>query len=146
MSTPKTSYLVNIARGYVLTYEKSGRPSGVVVENLGDHDDEQKWIVEQGDEPDILAFKNAANGEYLYCTEARYLGKVKTGEKQWWKISYDEVKAPGACRLSVVGTPDVFLNNADMNVRRPGAGNNEVYMRKWDVCCSRRREHKQQTL
>jgi hypothetical protein len=62
---------------------------------------------------------------------------VKKDDKQWWKVSYDEVKAPGAFRPSVVGNPDFYLNNIDMSVRKPSAGNNQVYVRKWDACSLR---------
>ena len=130
----KTFYLASVSNGHVLAQQENGRPSGVVVENRGDRGDEQKWTIEHGDEPNTIALKCAANGKYLHCYEGKSWGKVGTGEKQWWKISNDDVSAPGACRIGPVDHPDVFLNHHSGNTVRRGAAGTKVHMYKWEVC------------
>jgi hypothetical protein len=92
MSNPKTVYLVSACQGHVLAHAEKGR-SGVVAENRGCQGDEEKWVVEQGDEPDVVAFRCAANGKYLNAEPGRY-NYAGTGDRQWWKISFEEVRTP----------------------------------------------------
>ncbi|GAB7327356.1 hypothetical protein MBLNU13_g11229t1 [Cladosporium sp. NU13] len=127
-----TFYLASVSNGHVLAHQENSRPSGVVVENKGDRSDEQKWTVEYGDEPDTIALKCAANDKYLHCFEGKSWGKVGTGEKQWWKISNDDVSAPGACRIGPVDFPDVYLNHHSGNTVRRGAAGAKVHMYKWE--------------
>jgi hypothetical protein len=103
------------------------------VENKGDRGDEQKWTIEYGDEPNTIALKCAANDKYLHCFEGKSWGKVGTGDKQWWKISNDDVSAPGACRIGPVDFPDVYLNHHSGNTVRRGAAGAKVHMYKWEV-------------
>ena len=132
-SSSTTFYLASVSNGHVLAHQENSRPSGVVVENKGDRSDEQKWIVEYGDEPDTIALKCAANNKYLHCFEGKSWGKVGTGDKQWWKISNDDVSAPGACRIGPVDFPDVYLNHHSGNTVRRGAAGAKVHMYKWEV-------------
>jgi len=136
-NNPRTFYLASVSNGHVLAHQENSRPSGVVVENKGDRGDEQMWTVEYGDEPNTIALKNAANGKYLHCFEGKSWGKVGTGEKQFWKISNDDVSAPGACRIGPVDFPDVYLNHHSGNTVRRGAGGAKVHMYKWEVSGSR---------
>lgn len=128
-----TFYLASVSNGHVLAHQENSRPSGVVVENKGDRGDEQKWTVEYGDEPNTIALKCAANDKYLHCFEGKSWGKVGTGDKQWWKISNDDVSAPGACRIGPVDFPDVYLNHHSGNTVRRGAAGAKVHMYKWEV-------------
>lgn len=132
-SSSRTFYLASVSNGHVLAHQENSRPSGVVVENKGDRGDEQKWIVEYGDEPNTVALKCAANDKYLHCFEGKSWGKVGTGDKQWWKISNDDVSAPGACRIGPVDFPDVYLNHHSGNTVRRGASGAKVHMYKWEV-------------
>lgn len=108
MSSPKPVYLVNTWKSRVVTQHEKNYPSGVVLEHGGFKDAEQKWIPEFGEEPDTVALKSVANGKYLYSIgEKRKI--AGTGEKTWWKMSYDDVSISGAFRLSVVGYSDNML-------------------------------------
>lgn len=133
MDSSKTFYLASVSNGHVLAHQENARPSGVVVENKGDRDDEQKWTVEYGDEPNTVALKCAANGKYLHCFEGKSWGKVGTGDRQWWKISDDDVSPPGACRLCPVDFPEIYLNHHSGNTVRRGAAGTKVHMYKWEV-------------
>ena len=128
-----TFYLASVSNGHVLAHQEDSRPSGVVVENKGDRGDEQKWTVEYGDELDTIALKCAASDKYLHCFEGKSWGKVGTGEKQWWKISNDDVSAPGACRIGPVDFPEVYLNHHSGDTVRRGAAGAKVHMYKWEV-------------
>jgi hypothetical protein len=132
-TNPQTFYLASVSNGHVLAHQDTNRPSGVVVENAGDRSAEQKWTVEHGDEPNVIALKCAANDKYLHCFEGKSWGKVGTGDKQWWKISNEDVSAPGACRIGPVDFPDVYLNHHSGNTVRRGAAGAKVHMYKWEV-------------
>jgi hypothetical protein len=124
--SPKTIYISFGQTGYVLTYQQSDRPSGVVTEHKGERGNEQKWTIEYGDTPDIIALRNVANGKYLYCHEARSGGKVGTGEKQWWRITVVKYSPPGGCRLAPIDSRETFLTSLDRGVDKgspPSAGN-----------------------
>lgn len=48
---------------------------------------EQQWTIEYGDTPDIVAFQNVANGEYLFATAGAGYSQIKTSStKQWWTL------------------------------------------------------------
>jgi len=128
----KAFYISSVTQGHVLTSQPSGNPSGVVVQNKGEGGDREKWTVEVGDEPNVVALKNASNGQYLHANGGKSWAAVGTGEKQWWKISDDGVNAPGACRLSPVPYPDVYLNHFNGQVARNGRPI-KVHMWKWEV-------------
>ena len=128
-----TFYIASVSNGHVLAHQENNRPSGVVVENKGDRGDEQKWTVEYSDEPNNIALKCAANDKYLHRFEGKSWGKVGTGDKQWWRISNDDVSAPGACRIGPVDFPDVYLNHHSGNTVRRGAAGAKVHMYKWEV-------------
>jgi uncharacterized CHY-type Zn-finger protein len=126
-------YVASVSNGLVLAHQENGRPSGVVAENKGDRGDEQKWTIEYGNETNIIALKCAANGKYLHCFEGKGFGKVGTGDKQWWRISDDEVTPPGACRLGSVDYPEYFLNHHNGDNVRKGNGGTKLHMYKWEV-------------
>jgi hypothetical protein len=103
MAEPRPVYLVTVWKGGVLAHQPSGRPSGVVMQLAGATGNEQKWIPEFGEEPDSVALKNVANGEYLFGNGEDYK-EAGTGEKTWWRMSTDDVTTPGAFRLCHMGT------------------------------------------
>jgi hypothetical protein len=131
--TNKAFFVTSVSNGHVLANRADGRPSGVVAENKGDQGDAEKWTIEAGDEANQVALKNAANGQYLHANGNKCWATVGTGEKQWWKISSDGVTAPGACRLSPVEYPDVYLNHFQGKAVRKGAVGMKVHMWTWTV-------------
>lgn len=137
-NSSRTFYLASVSNGHVLAHQENNRPSGVVVENKGDRSNEQKWTVEYGDDPNTIALKCAANDKYLHCFEGKSCCKVGTGDKQWWKISNDDVSAPGACRIGPVDFPDEYLNHHSGNTVRRGAAGAKVHMYKWEVSVDRK--------
>ena len=132
----KAFYITSVSNGLVLAHQPSGKPSGVAVENKGDGGDREKWTVEAGDQPNVIALKNASNGEYLHANGGTNWSTVGTGAKQWWKISNDNVTAPGACGLSPVDFPSVFLNHFQGRAAKKGGGQVKVHMWQWEVCGS----------
>lgn len=132
MADSKAFYITSVTHGFVLAKQNNNSPTGVVVENKGDQGDEEKWTIEAGDEPNVIALKCAANGEYLHADGNTNWSKVGTGEKQWWRVSTDEVGPPGACRLSPVPHPNVCLNHFNGEYKRPGS-KVKVHMWQWVV-------------
>jgi hypothetical protein len=128
----KAFYITSVSNGLVLAHQPSGKPSGVAVENKGDGGDREKWTVEAGDQPNVIALKNASNGEYLHANGGTNWSTVGTGAKQWWKISNDNVTAPGACGLSPVDFPNVFLNHFQGKPARQFKDQIKVHMWKWE--------------
>ena len=145
-SSSKKFYLASVSNGHVLAHQENGRPSGVVVENKGDRGDEQKWTIEYGDESNTIALKCAANDKYLHCFEGKTGGKVGTGDKQWWKISNDDVSPPGACRIGPVDFPDVYLNHHSGDTVRRGASGTKVHMYRWEVSVRSKHDRMLRTL
>jgi hypothetical protein len=127
-------YLVGVGTGHVLAQNKEGKPTGVVLENKGDHDDEQKWTVERGDEPDVVALKSVANGKYMNCPTAALYGEVGTGDKQWWKLSNDGLTPNVACRFNLIGSPDHFLYTNGSFLDK--GQNLKVWMNEWKASFS----------
>jgi hypothetical protein len=128
MADSTTFYLAGVGTGQVLCHID---PSGLVMENKGDHDDEQKWTVEYGDKPNIVALRNVASGKYINCPKAKGSERIGTGEKQWWRLSNNNVTPHGACRFNLVDAPDLFLYTAG-GVLRKGSTMN-VMLRVWHV-------------
>jgi hypothetical protein len=111
MSDSKSIYLISQNYGYVLAYQENGKPSPLIVGYAGDRGDAEKWIVEQGDEPNTVALKSALNGQYL-TGEKTDRGKVSLREeKQWWIIDHDnkDIHSPGAYRLRLAESPKYWL-------------------------------------
>ncbi|KAL1587724.1 hypothetical protein WHR41_03549 [Cladosporium halotolerans] len=131
-SSNKPFYITSVSNGHVLSNQANGSPSGVVAENRGDQGDEEKWTLEAGDEPNVVALKNASNGKYLHANGGTSWCTVGTGEKQWWRLSNDELSPPGACRLSPVPYPGVFLNHFQGQAARKGAVGIKVHMWQWE--------------
>lgn len=107
----KAFYVTSVSNGLVLANQPNSRPSGVVAANCGDKGDDEKWIIETGDKPNVVALKNASNGQYLRAEGGRNSAKAGTGVEEWWTISRDRVFAPGACSLSPVDYPNFYLNH-----------------------------------
>jgi len=128
----KAFYITSVTHGYVLADQPSGNPSGVVVANKGESGDREKWIVEAGDQPNVVALKNASNGKYLFADGGKSWAKASTGNKQWWKVSTDNIIAMGACRLSPVEYPGVFLNHFQGRAAKKGGGQVKVHMWQWE--------------
>lgn len=131
----KPFYITSVSNGHVLSNQSNNLPSGVVAENRGDQGDEEKWTLEAGDEPNVIALKNASNGKYLHANGGGSWSTVGTGEKQWWRLSNDELSPPGACRLSPVPYPGVFLNHFQGQAARKGAVGIKVHMWQWEGVC-----------
>jgi hypothetical protein len=106
---PKTYYVSLVAGGYVLAWEKSGNPTKISFEHRGLRGDEQKWTIEYGDEPNTIALRNVASGEYIRALENKANGKIGTGDREWWEMSVGELTAPGAFRLSTIDPPEKFF-------------------------------------
>jgi hypothetical protein len=130
MSSPKPVYLVSAWKGRVVTEHPSSEPSGVVMEHAGFKDAEQKWIAEFGEEPDTVTLLSVSNKKYMTPTSKKYAHMAGTGEKIWWKISYDDVRIPGAFRLSVAGgRDDLVLAYVNME-----GTSSMVKLDDWEVC------------
>lgn len=131
MSSQKPVYLLSAWKGRAVTQHEKRYPCGVVVEHAGFKDVEQKWLPEFGEEPDTVAIKSVANGEYL-TAPAQYYKDATTGEKTWWKMSYDEVRIPGAFRLSFAGSPEkTCLEHQNVDCTEA-----KLSMTWWIVCSS----------
>jgi hypothetical protein len=131
MSSTKPVYLVSPGMCRVMTEHKSGNTSNVIFMHAGVKGDEQKWIPEFGEEPDTVALKCVANDKYLNAIGKGH-SHVGTGEKTWWKMLYDQVRIPGAFRLSVVGFPEKY------NLQTANSISTEIstMMYEWNVCLS----------
>ena len=112
------------------------------MEHKGDRNEEQKWILETGDEPDTIALRCAANDEYLRA-EVKNYGKLSTGEKQWWKViptdDEGEMQPLGGCRLHVAENLELFLFNCNERgdrIKPGGAERGDAYMKWWYVSIS----------
>jgi hypothetical protein len=68
----------------VLSYKEDKRPR--VLFKWNDEGAEQKWDIEIGDEPNVVALKCVAAGKYLRCLKAKHSGEVALGDKQWWRM------------------------------------------------------------
>jgi hypothetical protein len=130
----KAFYVTSVSNGLILANQYNSKPSGVVASNRGDKGDDEKWIIEAGDQPNVVALKNASNGKYLRAEAGRNGGKAGTGDKQWWKISSDRVTAPGACSLSPVDYPNFYLNHFQGRAVPKGHVGMTVHMWQWEVC------------
>lgn len=97
MSSSKPVYIVSYSKGNVVTLRENNNPSTVVLEAAGAKGDEQKWILEFGEEPDMVALKCVANNKYLRVPEG-FAPPVQMGEKMWWKMGSNGVHVPGADR------------------------------------------------
>jgi hypothetical protein len=133
MASSKTFYVTSVRCGYILAQQESGSPSGVVLQNRDKFNDEHKWTVEQGNEPNIIALRSVANGRYMSCPQVKEYAKVDTGDKQWWRISNDGVIPPGACRFSPVDSPDYALHWSGQSLEQGNQGS-KMDMYKWKVC------------
>ena len=105
-------YLVGIGTGHVLAKNMKDKSGHVVLENKGENDDEQKWTVEFGDEPDLVALKCVADGKYMISPEigARdNAGVILGDDKQWWKVSNDNLTPNVACRFNLASRPEQFI-------------------------------------
>jgi hypothetical protein len=128
MTEPKPVYLVNNWKGRVATQHQRAKSSAVVVHNAGAKGDEQKWILESGEEPHTIALKCVANGEYLHGIDEKFK-PADTGEKTWWKMSYDRVTIPGSFRLHLTGTDQKHWLECE-GIDNTGA---EIQMNVWQV-------------
>jgi len=129
----KAFYVTSVSNGHVLANQANSRPSGVVASNRGDKGNDEKWIIEAGDKPNVVALRNASNGKYLRAEGGKNSSKAGTGEKQWWTISSDRVLAPGACSLSPVDYPNVYLNHFQGRAVPKGHAGMTVHMWQWEV-------------
>lgn len=69
MTASKEFYIVSVANGQVLSQQPTGSPSALTAQYKGDQDKQQKWTVESGDEPNVVALKCTATGQYLNTKE-----------------------------------------------------------------------------
>jgi hypothetical protein len=136
MADSTTYYLAGVGTGQVLTHKD---PSRLVFENKGEHDDEEKWTVEHGDEPNVVALRNVASGKYINCPNAKNSEIIGTGEKQWWVMSNDNVTPHGAFRFNLVDSPGLFLYTSG-GVMSKGKTLG-VSLHTWRVCIQRNHTH-----
>lgn len=77
-----------------------------------------------------MALRSVANNKYMTPSCKNYTGRAGTGEKTYWKISYDEVRIPGAFRLYVAGGPaDRVLEYVNMD-----GTTSMICVERWNVC------------
>lgn len=88
MSKDPSYFLVPATSGLCIQ-PKDGR---IYTADLDGDSKQQQWIIEQGKDRTI-AFRNLKSGEYLRLT----VGKIATGEKQFWGI--ESSNTPNAFRL-----------------------------------------------
>jgi hypothetical protein len=131
MEPQKAVYLTSFGGGLVLSHKNVKNPSSVVCQFLDPNKDEQKWVVEYGEEEGVIALKSCANGEYLRANGGRNGSPAGTGEKQWWKVSWWlPVKHPNAFQLTSVEYPTVLLNH----FQGQAYDNKLVHMWRFEVC------------
>jgi hypothetical protein len=141
-ASPRTVYLYIAHRHYVLTYQKSRMPSGAVVDHKGRRKDEQEqqWTVEYGDEPDVIALRNVASGTYMRSEKPENYKAVGTGDKEWWKMSFDNTP-PRCFRLApMVGSKPIpyFLDYYGGSTVRSIDSGGKLILQHEDVSvCSR---------
>jgi hypothetical protein len=89
MSTSKPVYIVSYSKGNVVTLRENNNPSAVVLGAAGAKGDEQKWILEFGEEPNMVASKCVANNKYLRILDG-FAPSVHMGERMRWKMDQTE--------------------------------------------------------
>ncbi|KAK5118418.1 hypothetical protein LTR62_002932 [Meristemomyces frigidus] len=133
MAEEKEIYIVSVAYGYVLAWQSTGSPSYAVVQVRDSNSKAQRWVVEPSEEKNVVALRNAANGEYLNCQEAKNFGKVAVGAKQLWRIdSPDVVHAPGGVRLQPLSFDKYFLNHDGPHKTNFGDKGQKAHMWQWE--------------
>jgi hypothetical protein len=136
----KLTYLLMVNAGYVLTYQASSKPS-VVTAGLAAFEENEKWIVEYGDEPNTVALKSSVNGKYLTGDPKKNtLERIfLRDDKQWWKLRNDiedKLFPPGAYAFAMVEHPNWFLSGYKRSYLTPGKTGWEVFLKNWGVSCS----------
>ena len=98
--------------------------------------DDQKWTIEtEGDNPNIVAFRNAATGHYLYNFEPTRTCWGTVGvkeEKQLWELSPGK-RVPNTCLLRSVasnGAKQSYLND------HSGGYEDNHYVHMWEYLVS----------
>jgi hypothetical protein len=104
--------------------------SRVVFEYTRNRTDQHKWIVERGDEPDIIALKNVADGKYLCYSMIKEFGEIFTGNKTWWRASTDTTPV-GSYRLVLMDNPKLSFKYSVGNYPR---GSTDLYKYQVSVC------------
>jgi len=78
-------YLLNTAGGNCAEATANG-----VFDKKCSESNAQHWTAEYGDNPSIVAFRNASNGKYLRATSGNHYAAVTTSDdKQWWTLEQD---------------------------------------------------------
>ncbi|GAB7362893.1 hypothetical protein MBLNU230_g3195t1 [Neophaeotheca triangularis] len=130
MADVKECYLTSVSAGLVLSIQPNSK--NVVAQSPGDQDKQQKWIVEQCDQPNVIALRNSGTSEYLHANGGHAGAACVAGKKQWWKVDNSSVRAPHACRLSPVDSPRAFLNHYQGINVQPGHPGMTVHMWPWE--------------
>jgi hypothetical protein len=139
MSSPKPMFVSMLRDGFVMTY-RDDESDKIRVGHAGDRGDNDKWILETGEEPNTVALKCVANGKYL-TGERKHYGKVSLrDEKEWWEIyrETDRNWPPGSFALCMVGSPENCLcvsESSKFSVGRAG-WRIEMYVIRRRVSCS----------
>ena len=126
----KAYYVTATTHGHLLAQLGSKASSRVVFEYTRNRTDQHKWIVERGDEPDIIALKNVADGKYLCYSMIREFGEIFTGNKTWWRASTDTTPV-GSYRLVLMDNPKLSFHYGVGNYPR---GNTTLYKYQVSVC------------
>ncbi|KAK5678566.1 hypothetical protein LTS10_009010 [Elasticomyces elasticus] len=135
MSDEKEIYIVSVSYGHVLSWQPKGSPSYAVVQAKdGDDNKAQRWVVEPGDEPNTAAFRNAANGQYLNCQEAKNFGRIGLGARQVWRIDSPAfLYPPGAVRLQPAEFDKHFMNHDGPHRVNKGDNGAKAHMWQWET-------------
>ncbi|KAK5737814.1 hypothetical protein LTR17_006462 [Elasticomyces elasticus] len=133
MSDEKEIYIVSVSYGHVLSWQPKGSPSYAVVQAKDGDNKAQRWVVEPGNESNTAAFRNAANGQYLNCQEAKNFGRIGLGARQVWRIdSPDFLYPPGAVRLQPVEFDKHFMNHDGPHRVNKGDNGAKAHMWQWE--------------
>ena len=128
MSESGTFYIVTVAGGKCL--ENTQGPKGVL-DCLPKDSKAQHWVIETGEDANVVAFKNCADGQYLRNNEPNKInwGKIGVGEKQWWTL--EQGRTPGSCsiRSNACTSGASYLNDFQGNYQ----DSNYVHMWQMEV-------------
>jgi hypothetical protein len=127
----ETFYFTATKHSGVLSHKANNYPS-VVVFKYNDKREEEKWDIVYGDEPDTIALKCVAVGKYLRCFKAEQQGKVGLGDRQWWRMSNNDLTSPGAFTLAPVDSPKFSLTCAGYSITKGDPGLS-VHVREFEV-------------
>ncbi|KAK5166733.1 uncharacterized protein LTR77_008277 [Saxophila tyrrhenica] len=131
MSDQKAFYIVTVSGGKCL--ENTQTAQGVLDCLPKDNDKRQHWVLETGEEPNTVAFKSCADGQYLRNNEPNKInwGRIGVGEKQWWTLEGSPTPKSCLIRSNACTSGASYLNDFEGVYR----DNNYVHM--WQMVKAR---------